>query len=122
MEKQWCEVRDILISWVEVTNYNIWVTVDNSRHKLTIRGIAEQHGWNFVKEYREPPMLSFVKDNSRINVFYNSMTVATVINHPKQGRTQLFRRKVNNDLLKQIFKNPRVHTPKGYKRIKDRKL
>lgn len=42
------------------------------------------------------------------------MTVATCINHPKQGKTQLFRKNVSFDELDKIFKNPRVHTGKGY--------
>jgi len=42
-------------------------------------------------------MISFVKvllgDPARINIYITKMTVSTCINHPKKGRTQLFRKK-----------------------------
>lgn len=37
--------------------------------------------------------------------------------HPKQKKTQLFRKNINTYTeLDVIFKNPRVHTDKGYQR------
>lgn len=37
-------------------------------------------------------------------------TVGTCVNHPRQGRTQLFRRDRSLSTLGQIFHDPRVHT------------
>ena len=37
-------------------------------------------------------------------------TVGTCMDHPNQGKTQLFRRDQTLDSLSAIFKNPRVHT------------
>jgi len=63
-------------------------------------------------------MISFVKDidghQARINIYTSKMTVATCVNHPKKGKTQMFRRNVGEKLMNKIFKNPRVHTDKGY--------
>ena len=42
------------------------------------------------------------------------MTVSTCLNHPKKGKTQLFRKRVNKEMLEQIFEYPRKHTGKGY--------
>ena len=51
-----------------------------------------------------------------INIYYTTRTVGTCLEHPRQGRTQLFRRGVSDALLKEILRDPRVHTPKGYQR------
>eukprot|EP00392_Amoebophrya_sp_AT5.2_P007506 g7521.t1 len=50
----------------------------------------------------------------RINVWYTTGTVGTYLEHPRQGRTQLFRRNVDTSLLREIFRKPRVHTSLGY--------
>ena len=55
------------------------------------------------------------KDGVRINVYYTTGTVGTCLEHPTQGRTQMFRRNVTLAELEGIFRYPRVHTGKGYK-------
>lgn len=64
-------------------------------------------------------MVSYSKEinegTARVNVYLSKMTVATALNHPKQGKTQLYRRNVDAKLLNKIFINPRVHTNCGYK-------
>ena len=63
-------------------------------------------------------MISFVKvidgDPARMNIYTTKMTVATCINHPRKGKTQLFRKNVDDKLMGKIFENPRIHTNKGY--------
>ncbi len=44
------------------------------------------------------------------------LTVGTALNHPKQGKTQLFRRRQSVRQLLKVFENPRFHTGKGYYR------
>ncbi len=79
---------------------------------------ANKYNWHNIDHQKNIFMLSFVKrkDKStmRINVYYSKMTVATCIDHPKQGKTQLFRRNVTIEELEKIFENPRHHTGKGY--------
>lgn len=89
---------------------------------MTIKNVkasAKKHGWEFYDYQRNNEMLSFVKDigghRARINVYVSKMTVTTCINHPKKGKTQLFRKKVDYELLNKIFENPRIHTDKGYR-------
>jgi len=65
-----------------------------------------------------PPALRSLVN--RINVYYTTGTVATCINHPQQGRTQLFRRNVSLAQLAEIMINPRVHTGVGYQRKRKR--
>ena len=41
--------------------------------------------------------------HGRINVYYTTHTVGTAIDHPRAGKTQLFRRNVNLRELLEIF-------------------
>ena len=85
-----------------------------------VMAIAQAHGWAFAKVDRSTGMISFTKEyngsQARINIYRTTMTVTTQLNHPKQGKNQLHRKHVSTELLKKIFKNPRIHTKKGYRR------
>ena len=84
-----------------------------------IKKIAKDKEWAFHDYQENIGMISFVKvingDTARINIYTTKMTVATCINHPRKGKTQLFRKHVDKKLLTKIFENPRVHTHKGYR-------
>ncbi len=79
---------------------------------------ALQHGWEFWDCQLNISLVSFKKlidgNWARINVYLTKMTVGTYLTHPKKGKTQLFRKNVGLKLLGKIFKNPRIHTKKGY--------
>lgn len=77
-----------------------------------IKRMAIEHGWTPLQS--QDYMLSFKREEARVNVYYTKMTVATCINHPKHGKTQLFRKKVKRHQLRRIFRDPRAHTGKGY--------
>ena len=81
--------------------------------------IASTNEWKLHDIQDSIGMISFVKVingySARINIYTTKMTVATCINHPKKGKTQLFRKNVSDSLLKKIFNNPRIHTHKGYR-------
>lgn len=79
--------------------------------------VAKVYGW--VEIPNDSMFASFKRGTSRINIWENkggTFTVGTAVNHPKQGKTQLFRRGVYPKMLESIFENPRVHTSRGYKR------
>lgn len=78
--------------------------------------VALNHGWTFLAHQPSNRMVSYKKEDMRVNVYYTTMTIATCMNHPVKGKTQLFRRDVTLEQLEEIFKNPRVHTLKGYYR------
>lgn len=91
--------------------------------KITLKAldkIAHDHGWARIDHQENIGMASYekvTKDGpARINVYMTRMTVATIVNHPKDGRNQMFRKRVSQDLLKKIFANPRSHTPLGYRK------
>lgn len=75
--------------------------------------LAERHAWERMEI---PPntnfMISFKKMDIRLNFWLSTGTVASCLLHPKQGKTQLFRRKVTLEEAEQIFINPRIHTGK----------
>lgn len=86
---------------------------ENNRINFII-GIGRKYGWSNELVFPQNKMLSLFKKDMRINVFYTTLTVATCLNHPRHGRTQLFRKNVSPKELIEIFKNPRVHIGRGF--------
>lgn len=81
--------------------------------------LGEKYGWTNPLLIESNKLISLFKDEMRINVFYTTFTVATCLNHPLRGKTQLFRKNVMVEELIKIFEDPRVHTQKGfYKKYK----
>lgn len=79
-----------------------------------IKHLAKSKGWELLDHQDNIYLASFIKNKVRLNIYYSRGTVATALNHPKKGRTQLFRKNVSWQLLKKIMENPRVHTNIGY--------
>jgi len=89
-----------------------------------IIALAVKFGWKQIDHQKDKSMISFRKDEDRINIYYSKpwrMTVATTITHPTWGRKQLFRRNIKMPELETILRYPRKHTGKGYYR-KDGKI
>lgn len=82
-----------------------------------IRKLAKSMGW-IEEETKDKTLLIFnrLQENihQQINIWFTRMTVGTCLKHPKKGKTQLFRKNVDDKLLRKIFENPRVHTGNGY--------
>ena len=92
--------------------------------------LARQHDWTKVRintranslakrqRYEKPLRLSSDGETELMGIdgWPTTKTIATYLQHPTQGRTQLFRRELSNDEVAEIFKNPRKHTGKGYHR------
>lgn len=81
-----------------------------------IRALAKDHDYIEIEMNKKSKLISFRKGSTRINVYFTTGTVGTCLNHPKKGKTQLFRRNVDIAQLNDIFDNPRVHTGTGYYR------
>ena len=98
-----------------------------------IRERARDRGWAEIDHQENIMMISFTRkllpvktaedissipeNSARVNVYYGKpwrLTVATIINHPKVGRRQLFRKHITIHELDNILINPRIHTGKGY--------
>jgi hypothetical protein len=82
--------------------------------KKVIDDIAKKHGYVCFDFQEKIGMACYSDGSTRINVYLTKMTVATCLNHPKKGPTQLFRRNVTEKMLTEIFEYPRKHTGKGY--------
>jgi hypothetical protein len=82
----------------------------------TVRRTARDEGYREVYYNETSRVISFQRGDVRINVYYTTGTVGTCIDHPRQGKTQLFRRDVDSSLLRTLFNNPRTHTDRGYQR------
>jgi len=95
-----------------------------------IKRLAKNRDWIFLCHQEKNHMISFEKEFDysskpvRINVYYKkdsskrnlNLTIATAMDHPKKGKTQLYRRGVNNSKFIKLLKNPRQHTGRGYYR------
>jgi len=84
-----------------------------------IKVIAKQNGWSEIDHQKNIGLLSFTRmgnGKERINIYYTRGTVGTCLEHPKQGKTQLFRKNVNYGMLARLLEKPRLHTRIGYKR------
>ena len=83
-----------------------------------VQATAKAFGYEEVDFNEESRMLSFrggPRKSTRINVYYTTGTVGSCLNHPKRGKTQLFRRNIDTlPKLDGIFQNPRSHTGHGY--------
>jgi hypothetical protein len=82
-----------------------------------VRRIASMNGAREICFNEVSRVVSFQCHDTRVNVYYSTGTVGTSLDHPRQGRTQLFRRNVSLEMLSRIFANPRIHTGHGYHRL-----
>ncbi len=79
-----------------------------------IKFLAKIYGWQFKWYKPENTEIYFRKKGCGLAIWHSKMTVRTSINHPKHGKTQLYRKRVDMEMLEDILNNPRVHTNKGY--------
>jgi len=91
---------------------------------------AEARAAGLVQIYYNEPsrVISFAPCDSesggltRLNVYYTTGTVATCLDHPREGQRQLFRRNVDMATLCELMREPRSHTGAGYHRRQRVKL
>lgn len=77
--------------------------------------MGETRGWDKIEDVpSQPPMASYRRDGIRLNFWLSTGTVGSYLDHPRQGKTQLFRRQISMSDASEIFNNPRQHTGKGY--------
>lgn len=76
--------------------------------------IANENNFSRIDFQDNIGLISYSDGSTRINIYLTKMTVSTCLNHPKKGKTQLFRKRVDETMLKEIFEYPRKHTGKGY--------
>jgi len=83
-------------------------------------------GWKFTGSAEESRVEFFEKkmdtgDVVKLDFYYTTATIKTVLDHPTRGSNQLFRAQVTSKQYVDIMKNPRAHTGQGYRRKENRR-
>jgi hypothetical protein len=84
-----------------------------------------EYGWTFTGSVEASCVEFFEKKMNngglvKLDFYYTTGTIKTVLDHPTSGRNQLFRALVTPEQYKAVLENPRVHTDQGYRRSVDR--
>eukprot|EP00027_Filamoeba_sp_ATCC50430_P013315 CAMPEP_0168565190 /NCGR_PEP_ID=MMETSP0413-20121227/13685_1 /TAXON_ID=136452 /ORGANISM="Filamoeba nolandi, Strain NC-AS-23-1" /LENGTH=86 /DNA_ID=CAMNT_0008596989 /DNA_START=46 /DNA_END=303 /DNA_ORIENTATION=+ len=72
--------------------------------------------WQYQGGNEQSRVDYYTRDNVKMDYYYTTGTVKTSMDHPSQGKTQMFRRELSNQEFSQVLDNPRSHTGKGYQR------
>lgn len=76
--------------------------------------VAQCYGWKRIEHDEKEKIIACRRDGVRVNIWYERMTVGTAMDHPKQGSTQMLRKRVSMEMLEELLNNPRLHTSSGY--------
>ena len=83
-------------------------------------------GWTFTGSVEESKVEFFEKRTNigltKMDWYYTTGTIKTILDHPTTGRNALFRGTVSPEQFVSICKNPRAHTTRGYRRRVDRPI
>lgn len=83
-------------------------------------------GWIFTGSWQAVEFFerTVVHDSTELVVkldwYFTTATIKTALDHPTQGKTQLFGKQVGSSEFKKILTNPRVHTGNRYQRRRHR--
>ena len=105
----------------------LWLTElkDNSPSYVEkfVDNIATERGYDKITVHPNDKgrMSSYNKRGFfKIHVYLTTGTIATCLDHPRRGKSQLFRKNLSLREIKEVFENPRAHTGKGYwKKMRD---
>lgn len=78
--------------------------------------MAETYGW---EKMLGSSIMAAYRDTTRgmrLHFWLTTGTVGSYLDHPHQGKTQLFRRSIDMARAAELFRNPRQHTGVGYHR------
>ena len=81
---------------------------------------AKRQGWTCTRYEHGQGQLVFLErwmreDKYMLHVWCTTGTIGSYLDHPTQGKTQLYRRNIDDySMLRQILNDPRTHTGQGY--------
>jgi len=117
-EPAFATVLDDLVNGVyELCTIDLRKKLKNNKLDEQVLGrMAVSSGWILLKS--SGLNVSYVKEDKMLTFWLSTGTVGSYLNHPVQGKTQLFRRNITHSEAEQLFKQPRIHTGKGYQNRK----
>lgn len=74
------------------------------------------YGWEYQGGNAQSRVEYYSRDNVKMDYYPTTGTVKTSMDHPSQGKTQMFRRDLSDGEFSKVLDNPRSHTGKGYQR------
>uniref|UniRef100_A0A7S4K595 Uncharacterized protein n=1 Tax=Odontella aurita TaxID=265563 RepID=A0A7S4K595_9STRA len=77
-----------------------------------------EFGWEFTGSSGATEF--FQKDGVKLDWYFTTASVKTSMQHPVQGKTQLFASRVDSEKYRAILENPRVHTGERYQKRRSR--
>ncbi|KAL3923898.1 MAG: hypothetical protein SGILL_001378 [Bacillariaceae sp.] len=79
-------------------------------------------GWKFTGSWQAVEFFERKVNGDLIKLdwYFTTATVKTSLDHPKQGKTQLFCKPVSSSQYTEILKNPRSHTGNRYQKRRNR--
>jgi hypothetical protein len=72
-----------------------------------------EFGWIFTGSHGDKVEF-FERDGVKLDWYFTTGTIKTCLDHPKQGKTQLFGARVTSNTYLEILLNPRAHTNERY--------
>eukprot|EP00276_Gloeochaete_wittrockiana_P005045 CAMPEP_0184652934 /NCGR_PEP_ID=MMETSP0308-20130426/10646_1 /TAXON_ID=38269 /ORGANISM="Gloeochaete witrockiana, Strain SAG 46.84" /LENGTH=88 /DNA_ID=CAMNT_0027088103 /DNA_START=166 /DNA_END=432 /DNA_ORIENTATION=+ len=74
------------------------------------------YGWTPQGSNSQSRVEYYQKGDTKMDYYPTTGTVKTSMDHPSQGKTQMFRRDLNEGQFQSVLQNPREHTGQGYQR------
>jgi hypothetical protein len=92
------------------------------KHKRGLKSISQKmleaiaidaikNNWEFIEFQKDSGMISFKRNNERLNYWITTGTLSTSVIHPIEGRIQTFRRNIP---INCIFKKMKSKKSRGY--------
>ena len=80
--------------------------------EVSLDSLAEEFDYSklAVHPNNDGRMCSYVRGHEKVHVYLKTGTVATCIDHPRHGKTQLFRRNLKWEEICDVFQNLFVKT------------
>ena len=115
------QLKEQLSSGGEYHRYN-GIRPSASQRRVSLHEYPDPttYGWTFTGSNESSRVEFFEKitgDSSslvKLDWYYTTATIKTSLDHPRQGRKQLFGAKVTPEVYRQILENPRAHTNVRY--------
>ncbi|CAK0787217.1 hypothetical protein CVIRNUC_010433 [Coccomyxa viridis] len=103
----------------QASNSPLWTFTPFSRSRFAMSYPSHDvnpanAGWTYQGGNAQSRVEYWAKDGCKMDYYPTTGTVKTSMDHPSQGKTQMFRRGLDDAGFQQVLENPRYHTGQGY--------